>query len=158
MSQEEYNAAMQLCQQKMRAAAQEKAAEAASKMKAASEAFLAENAKKEGVKVTASGLQYEVLSEGTGKQPVPADTVRVHYTGKLLDGTVFDSSVERGEPAEFGLTQVIAGWTEGLQLMKTGSKFRFYIPADLAYGDHGAGNSIPPQAALIFDVELLAVL
>lgn len=158
MTQEEYNAAMQLCQQKMRAAAQEKAAAVSAKMKAESEAFLAENAKKEGVKVTASGLQYEVLTEGTGKQPVPADTVRVHYTGKLLDGTVFDSSVERGEPAEFGLTQVIAGWTEGLQLMKTGSKFRFYIPADLAYGDHGAGNSIPPQAALIFDVELLAVL
>ncbi len=158
MTQEEYNAAMQLCQQKMRAAAQEKAAAVSAKMKAESEAFLAENAKKEGVKVTASGLQYEVLTEGTGKQPVPADTVRVHYTGKLLDGTVFDSSVERGEPAEFGLSQVIAGWTEGLQLMKTGSKFRFYIPADLAYGDHGAGNSIPPQAALIFDVELLAVL
>jgi FKBP-type peptidyl-prolyl cis-trans isomerase len=158
MTQEEYNAAMQLCQQKMRAAAQEKAAAVSAKMKAESEAFLAENAKKEGVKVTASGLQYEVLTEGTGKQPVPADTVRVHYTGKLLDGTVFDSSVDRGEPAEFGLTQVIAGWTEGLQLMKTGSKFRFYIPADLAYGDHGAGNSIPPQAALIFDVELLAVL
>ena len=158
MSREEYNNAMQLCQQKMRAAAQEKAAAVASRMKAEGEAFLAENAKKEGVKVTASGLQYEVLSEGTGKQPVAADTVRVHYTGKLLDGTVFDSSVERGEPAEFGLTQVIAGWTEGLQLMKTGSKFRFFIPADLAYGEHGAGGSIPPQATLIFDVELLAVL
>ena len=149
---------IKLCQQKMRAAAQEKAAAVASKMKAEGEAFLAENAKKEGVKVTASGLQYEVLSEGTGKQPVAADTVRVHYTGKLLDGTVFDSSVERGEPAEFGLTQVIAGWTEGLQLMKTGSKFRFFIPANLAYGEHGAGGSIPPQATLIFDVELLAVL
>ena len=158
MSQEEYNNAMQLCQQKMRAAAQEKAAAVASRMKAEGEAFLAENAKKEGVKVTASGLQYEVLTEGTGKQPVAADTVRVHYTGKLLDGTVFDSSVERGEPAEFGLTQVIAGWTEGLQLMKAGSKFRFFIPADLAYGERGAGGSIPPQATLIFDVELLAVL
>ena len=158
MSQEEYNNAMQLCQQKMRAAAQEKAAAVASRMKAEGEAFLAENAKKEGVKVTASGLQYEVLTEGTGKQPVAADTVRVHYTGKLLDGTVFDSSVERGEPAEFGLTQVVAGWTEGLQLMKAGSKFRFFIPADLAYGERGAGGSIPPQATLIFDVELLAVL
>ena len=158
MSQEEYNNAMQLCQQKMRAAAQEKAAAVASRMKAEGEAFLAENAKKEGVKVTASGLQYEVLTEGTGKQPVAADTVRVHYTGKLLDGTVFDSSVERDEPAEFGLTQVIAGWTEGLQLMKAGSKFRFFIPADLAYGERGAGGSIPPQATLIFDVELLAVL
>lgn len=158
MSQEEYSAAMQLCQQKMRAAAQEKAAAVASKMKAEGEAFLAENAKKDGVKVTATGLQYEVLSEGTGKQPAKTDTVRVHYTGKLLDGSVFDSSVERGEPAEFGLSQVIPGWTEGLQLMKEGGKFRFYIPADLAYGDHGAGNSIPPQATLIFDVELLAVL
>ena len=158
MSQEEYSNTMQLCQQKMRAAAQEKAAAVAAKMKAEGEAFLTENGKKPGVKTTASGLQYEVLSEGTGKQPVAADTVRVHYTGKLLDGTVFDSSVERGEPAEFGLTQVIAGWTEGLQLMKTGSKFRFFIPADLAYGEHGAGGSIPPQATLIFDVELLAVL
>ena len=158
MSQEEYSNTMQLCQQKMRAAAQEKAAAVAAKMKAEGEAFLAENGKKPGVKTTASGLQYEVLAEGTGKQPVAADTVRVHYTGKLLDGTVFDSSVERGEPAEFGLTQVIAGWTEGLQLMKTGSKFRFFIPADLAYGEHGAGGSIPPQATLIFDVELLAVL
>ncbi len=158
MSQEEYSNTMQLCQQKMRAAAQEKAAAVAAKMKAEGEAFLAENGKKPGVKTTASGLQYEVLADGTGKQPVAADTVRVHYTGKLLDGTVFDSSVERGEPAEFGLTQVIAGWTEGLQLMKTGSKFRFFIPADLAYGEHGAGGSIPPQATLIFDVELLAVL
>lgn len=158
MSQEEYSNTMQLCQQKMRAAAQEKAAAVAAKMKAEGEAFLTENGKKPGVKTTASGLQYEVLADGTGKQPVAADTVRVHYTGKLLDGTVFDSSVERGEPAEFGLTQVIAGWTEGLQLMKTGSKFRFFIPADLAYGEHGAGGSIPPQATLIFDVELLAVL
>jgi FKBP-type peptidyl-prolyl cis-trans isomerase FklB len=149
---------MQLCQQKMRAAAQEKAAAVSAKMKAESEAFLAENAKKEGVKVTASGLQYEVLTEGTGKQPVPADTVRVHYTGKLLDGTVFDSSVERGEPAEFGLTQVIAGWTEGLQLMSEGSKYRLFIPAKLGYGDRGAGQAIPPAAALIFDVELIAVL
>ena len=158
MSQEEYSNTMQLCQQKMRAAAQEKAAAVAAKMKAEGEAFLAENGKKPGVKTTASGLQYEVLAEGSGKQPVAADTVRVHYTGKLLDGTVFDSSVERGEPAEFGLTQVIAGWTEGLQLMKTGSKFRFFIPAGLAYGDRGAPGAIPPCAALIFDVELLAIL
>ena len=149
---------MQDFQRKVQQAGQQAVAKAAENNKKAGAEFLAENAKKEGVKTTASGLQYEVLSEGTGKQPVAADTVRVHYTGKLLDGTVFDSSVERGEPAEFGLTQVIAGWTEGLQLMKTGSKFRFFIPADLAYGDHGAGGSIPPQATLIFDVELLAVL
>ena len=158
MSQEEYNRAMHLCQEKMRAAAQSRAAEDAAKHKAEGAAFLAENAKKSGVRTTASGLQYEVLSEGSGKAPAASDTVRVHYTGKLLNGTVFDSSVERGEPAEFGLSQVISGWTEGLQLMKPGAKYRFYIPSDLAYGEHGAGNSIPPHATLIFDVELLKVL
>ena len=158
MSQEEYDRAMRLCQEKMRAAAQTRAAEDAAKHKAEGAAFLAENAKKSGVRTTASGLQYEVLSEGSGKAPSASDTVRVHYTGKLLNGTVFDSSVSRGEPAEFGLSQVISGWAEGLQLMKPGAKYRFYIPSDLAYGEHGAGNSIPPHATLIFDVELLKVL
>ena len=128
------------------------------KAKVEGEKFLAENAKKEGVKVTKSGLQYTVLREGTGRQPKATDSVRCHYEGFLIDGTVFDSSVQRGEPATFGLQQVIAGWTEGLQLMKEGAKYRFFIPYLLAYGPSGAGNSIPPYAALIFDVELLTVV
>ena len=126
-------------------------------MKAEGEAYLAENAKKEGVKVTASGLQYKVLTEGTGKSPKATDKVVCHYEGMLIDGTMFDSSVQRGEPATFGLNQVIAGWTEGLQLMKEGGKTRFFIPYNLGYGAQGAGGSIPPYAALIFDVELIEV-
>ena len=122
------------------------------------EKFLAENAKKAGISVTKSGLQYEVLTQGTGKQPKATDTVRCHYEGRLLDGTIFDSSYKRNEPADFGLQQVIAGWTEGVQLMSEGSKFRFYIPYMLAYGEGGAGASIPPFATLIFDVELIKVL
>ncbi len=120
--------------------------------------FLAENAKKEDVIVTKSGLQYEVLTEGTGKKPKATDTVRCHYEGRLLDGTVFDSSYKRNAPADFGLQQVIAGWTEGVQLMAEGAKYRFYIPYMLAYGEGGAGASIPPFATLIFDVELIKVL
>lgn len=134
------------------------AAEAGKAARVAGEQFLAENAKRPEVTVTASGLQYQVLTEGTGKQPKASDTVRCHYHGTLIDGTVFDSSVERGEPCEFGLRQVIAGWTEGVQLMKEGAKFRFFIPYNLAYGERGAGASIPPYSALIFDVELLNVL
>ena len=126
--------------------------------KEAGEKFLAENAKKEGVVTTQSGLQYKVLSEGTGKTPKATDKVRCHYEGFLIDGTVFDSSVQRGEPADFPLQGVIAGWTEGLQLMKEGGKTRFFIPYMLAYGEGGAGSSIPPYAALIFDVELIKVL
>lgn len=122
------------------------------------EKFLNANAGKPGITVTASGLQYEVLSEGTGKQPSATDTVRCHYEGTLIDGTVFDSSYRRNEPSEFGLNQVISGWTEGLQLMKEGAKYRFYLPYHLAYGERGAGASIPPYAALIFDVELIKVL
>ncbi|MCQ2212934.1 MAG: FKBP-type peptidyl-prolyl cis-trans isomerase [Bacteroidaceae bacterium] len=141
--------------EKKQKAAAEEAGKAA---KEAGAAFLAENAKKEGVTVTASGLQYEVLTEGTGAQPKATDTVRCHYEGRLLDGTVFDSSYKRNEPADFGLQQVIAGWTEGVQLMKEGSKFRFYIPYMLAYGEGGAGAMIPPYSALIFDVELIKVL
>ena len=124
----------------------------------AGERFLKENAKMEGVTVTASGLQYQVLKEGAGKQPAAIDQVRCHYEGTLIDGTVFDSSYRRGEPAVFPLNGVIKGWTEGVQLMKEGAKFRFFIPYQLAYGTQGAGNSIPPYAALIFDVELLEVL
>lgn len=124
----------------------------------AGEKYLADNAKREGVKVTASGLQYQVLTEGTGRQPKATDKVKCHYEGFLIDGTVFDSSIQRGEPATFGLQQVIAGWTEGLQLMKEGAKYRFFIPYRLAYGEGGAGQMIPPYAALIFDVELIAVV
>jgi len=120
--------------------------------------FLAENAKKEGITVTKSGLQYEVLTEGTGKKPKATDTVRCHYEGRLLDGTIFDSSYKRNAPADFGLQQVIAGWTEGVQLMAEGAKYRFYIPYMLAYGEGGAGAMIPPFATLIFDVELIKVL
>jgi FKBP-type peptidyl-prolyl cis-trans isomerase FklB len=120
--------------------------------------FLAENAKKDGVIVTKSGLQYEVLTEGTGKQPKATDTVRCHYEGRLLDGTIFDSSYKRNAPADFCLQQVIAGWTEGVQLMAEGAKYRFYIPYMLAYGEGGAGAMIPPFATLIFDVELIKVL
>ena len=120
------------------------------------EKFLAENALKEGIQVTESGLQYEVLKMGRGKKPAATDRVKVHYHGTLIDGTVFDSSVERGEPTSFGLNQVIAGWTEGLQLMPVGSKFRFYIPQELGYGSRNAG-SIPPYSTLIFEVELLGI-
>lgn len=119
--------------------------------------FLAENAKRPEVKTTSSGLQYEVLKEGNGPKPTANDQVTVHYTGKLIDGTVFDSSVERGEPATFGVTQVIPGWVEALQMMPEGSKWKLYIPADLAYGERGAGNVIGPYSTLIFEVELLKI-
>lgn len=120
-------------------------------------AFLAENGKKKGVVTTASGLQYKVIKAGTGKTPSRTDTVVTHYTGKLLDGTVFDSSRERGEPATFGVSQVITGWTEVLQLMKEGARYEVYIPSDLAYGTTGAGGKIGPNATLVFDVELISV-
>ena len=126
--------------------------------KAEGEKYLAENAKKEGVVTRPSGLQYMVLKEGNGKKPKATDQVKCHYEGFLIDGTVFDSSIQRGEPAVFPLNQVIAGWTEGLQLMQEGAKYRFFIPYILGYGEGGAGASIPPYAALIFDVELLEVL
>jgi FKBP-type peptidyl-prolyl cis-trans isomerase FkpA len=120
--------------------------------------FLAANAQKPGVKVTESGLQYEVVTEGSGEKPLATDTVRVHYEGTLVNGTVFDSSYQRGQPAEFRLNGVIPGWTEGLQLMPAGSTYMFYIPSNLAYGENGAGNSIPPYSALIFKVELLDIV
>ena len=134
------------------------AAEAGKVAKAAGESFLAENAKKEGVVVLPSGLQYQVLKEGNGKKPSATDQVKCHYEGTLIDGTIFDSSYQRNEPATFGLNQVIAGWTEGVQLMSEGAKYRFFIPYNLAYGERGAGAQIPPFAALVFDVELLKVL
>jgi len=140
-------------EKKQRAAAAEKGKQ----MKAEGEKYLAENAKKEGVVTTASGLQYMVLKEGTGKSPKATDNVMCHYEGFLTDGTVFDSSVQRGTPATFPLGGVIKGWTEGLQLMKEGGKTRFFIPYNLAYGEAGASGSIPPYATLIFDVELIEV-
>ena len=132
--------------------------EAGKMAKEAGEKYLAENAKKDGIITLPSGLQYQVLKEGNGKKPSAKDSVKCHYEGFLIDGTVFDSSVQRGEPAVFGLQQVIAGWTEGLQLMQEGAKYRFFIPYRLAYGEGGAGGSIPPYAALIFDVELVQVM
>ena len=129
----------------------------AGEAKAAGEAFLAENAKREGVKVTESGLQYEVLEATIGQTPNATAKVRVHYEGTLIDGTVFDSSYKRGESITFGLNQVIKGWTEGLQLMSIGSKYKLYLPYQLAYGERGAGANIPPYAALIFTVELLGI-
>ena len=133
-------------------------AKVAGAAKAQGEAFLAENAKREGVKVTASGLQYEVLEATIGQKPKATDKVKVHYEGTLVDGTVFDSSVQRGEPATFGVRQVIAGWVEALQLMPVGSKWKLFIPSDLAYGTRGAGEAIKPNSALIFEVELLDIV
>lgn len=124
----------------------------------AGESFLKDNGARAEVNTTASGLQYEVLEEGSGATPSAGDQVTVHYTGRLIDGTVFDSSVERGEPATFGVTQVIPGWVEALQMMKEGAKWRLFIPSNLAYGPNGAGGVIGPNATLIFDVELIKVI
>ena len=143
-------------QTKLRAKQQEEQAAKAAANKEKEEAFLAENAEKEGVQTTESGLQYKVIEEGDGVSPVETDQVQVNYEGKLLDGTVFDSSYERGESITFGVGQVIKGWTEVLQLMKEGAKYRAYIPADLAYGDRDIGE-IPPGSTLIFDIELIKV-
>lgn len=143
--------------QEQEAKQQAAAAEAGKAAKAAGEAFLAENGKKEGVVTLPSGLQYQVLKEGNGKKPSATDQVVCHYEGTLIDGTVFDSSYKRNQPATFGLNQVIAGWTEGVQLMQEGAKYRFFIPYNLAYGERGAGAQIPPFAALVFDVELIEV-
>lgn len=132
-------------------------AETGKKLRAEGEKFLEENAKKDGVIVTESGLQYTVIKEGTGKSPKATDTVKCHYEGFLINGTVFDSSIQRGEPIDFPLNGVIKGWTEGLQLMKEGAKYRFFIPYNLAYGEAGAAGAIPPYATLIFDVELIEV-
>lgn len=143
--------------QEQEAKQQAAAAEVGKVAKAAGEAFLAENGKKDGVVTLPSGLQYQVLKEGNGKKPSATDQVVCHYEGTLIDGTVFDSSYKRNQPATFGLNQVIAGWTEGVQLMQEGAKYRFFIPYNLAYGERGAGAQIPPFAALVFDVELIEV-
>ena len=143
--------------QEQEAKQQAAAAEAGKAAKAEGEAFLAENGKKEGIVTLPSGLQYQVLKEGNGKKPSATDQVVCHYEGTLIDGTVFDSSYQRNQPATFGLNQVIPGWTEGVQLMQEGAKYRFFIPYDLAYGERGAGAQIPPFAALVFDVELIEV-
>ena len=121
-------------------------------------AFLEENKKRPGIVTLPSGLQYEVINEGTGKKPKATDQVRCHYEGTLVDGTLFDSSIQRGEPAVFGVNQVIPGWVEALQLMSEGAKWKLYIPSDLGYGARGAGEMIPPHSTLVFEVELLEVL
>lgn len=153
VSPQELNASFAVIRERMQAEAQKKAEAAAGEGRA----FLAENAKREGVVTLASGLQYEVLTAGEGSKPGLDDQVRTHYHGTLIDGTVFDSSYQRGQPAEFPVSGVIAGWTEALQLMGVGSKWRLYVPSELAYGAQGVG-SIPPHSVLVFDVELLAVL
>ena len=150
ISEEESMEVLQAYFGKIQAAAQEKTGEAGA-------AYLAKNAAKEGVITTASGLQYEVLTKGSGVKPTAADQVTVHYHGMLTDGTVFDSSVDRGEPSKFGVTQVIPGWVEALQLMSVGDKWKLTIPSSLAYGDKGAGGSIGPNATLVFEVELLGI-
>lgn len=151
LTMEEAHAAMQASEDRAMA----EAAEAAI---TAGKAYLEENKARDGVKVTDSGLQYEVLTAAEGDKPAATDVVKVHYKGTLLDGTIFDSSYDRGQPAQFGLNQVIPGWTEGVQLMNVGSKYRFVIPSELAYGTHGAGASIGPSETLIFEVELLEII
>jgi FKBP-type peptidyl-prolyl cis-trans isomerase FklB len=157
LSEEEIQAAMQAFQADMLAKQQEKSKAASAKNQQEGEAFLTKNKARKEVKTTASGLQYEVLQEGTGPTPKPTDQVTVHYRGTLLDGTVFDSSYDRKEPATFGVNQVIPGWVEALQLMKTGSKHKVYIPASLAYGETGAGPQIGPNSTLVFEIELLSI-
>jgi FKBP-type peptidyl-prolyl cis-trans isomerase FklB len=154
VSEDQIRAAFEVISARMQEAQAEQAKVAAG----AGDAFLAENAKKAGVTVTESGLQFEVLVQGDGEKPTRSSTVRTHYHGTLIDGTVFDSSYNRGQPAEFPVGGVIAGWTEALQMMPVGSKYRLYIPHQLAYGERGAGAAIAPFSALVFDVELLAIV
>ncbi|MCB2376872.1 FKBP-type peptidyl-prolyl cis-trans isomerase [Hymenobacter sp. BT635] len=159
LSQEQMRSAMEQLQAQMGGPEEEDHQDSSdmSNNKQAGEDFLAENKNKPGIVTLPSGLQYEVLTEGSGKKPGPSSSVTTHYHGTLLNGTVFDSSYQRGQPATFGVNQVIAGWTEALQLMPEGSKWRLYIPSDMAYGKRGAGRDIGPDSALIFDVELLKV-
>jgi len=154
----EYVAVMKAFQAQMQSAEQESSKGIALQNTAEEKSFMEDNKKAEGVVTTASGLQYIVLKEGSGAKPGADDTVRVHYAGSLLDGTEFDSSIKRGEPAEFGVTQVIKGWTEALQLMNVGSKYRLFVPSKLAYGERGAGQAIGPCSMLVFDVELIDIL
>lgn len=156
MDREEIQAALMEYQQSLQEEQGKQAEKLANKNLEAGKAFLAENSERDGIKTTESGLQYEVLEKGEGEQPGSTDTVKVHYTGELLSGEVFDSSRERGEPVSFGLNQVIPGWTEGLQLMNEGARYKLYIPSDLAYGP-GGNRAIGPNETLIFDVELLAI-
>lgn len=158
LTEEQIQACLQALQMDMAAKQNEKHSKDAATNMAKAEKFLAENKTKPGVMTTPSGLQYKVVTEGTGKKPTATNTVKVHYTGTLIDGKKFDSSVDRGQPAEFGLNGVIPGWTEGLQLMPVGSKYIFYLPPALAYGENGAGGSIGPNEALIFEVELLDIV
>jgi FKBP-type peptidyl-prolyl cis-trans isomerase FklB len=157
MTQEEVHATLMQFQQEMMAKTQAKEKVDAEKNLKAGEAFLAENAKKNGVKTTASGLQYKILKEGDGPMPKATDTVKVNYKGTLIDGTVFDSSYDRGEPVTFPVNGVIPGWTEALQMMKVGSKWQLFIPANLAYGERSPGPKIGPNSTLIFEVELLDI-
>jgi FKBP-type peptidyl-prolyl cis-trans isomerase FklB len=157
LSEAERKEALDAFRNSMMARMQAKQKESGDKNLKEGTAFLAANAKKEGVNTTASGLQYKVLKSGSGKSPAKSDTVKVHYHGTLIDGTVFDSSVERGEPVSFAVNQVIPGWTEALQLMKEGDKWQLFIPSNLAYAERGAGGKIGPNSALLFDVELLSI-
>jgi FKBP-type peptidyl-prolyl cis-trans isomerase FklB len=157
LTDQQFQACMENLQQEAMAKMQAEQSSKGAANKERGEKYLAENKSKDGVKTTASGLQYKIVKEGTGRKPAKENTVKVHYTGTTIDGKVFDSSVERGEPIEFPLSGVIAGWTEGVQLMPIGSKFTFYIPSNLAYGEQGAGQTIGPNETLIFDVELLDI-
>lgn len=158
LTEEEINAEMMAFQEKVEAEREAAQAQVAEGNAEAGAAFLAENAQREGIIVTDSGLQYEVVTAGDGASPGPDDQVEVHYRGTLIDGTVFDSSYDRGQTVTFGVTQVIPGWTEALQLMKEGDKYNLYIPSDLAYGAGGAGQVIGPNSTLIFEVELIKIL